>query len=180
MLPFKILTQDDFTAITLDEAKSQCRLMPSFVLDDTYIASLITVAVDAAQEYVHWMLSPGTVKQFSDVGGDIMLYGKYVTGITEVTGRTGLSGDDVVLTTDDYEYNDVTDVVSVNPAYSFVNVTYACGATALELPKAVKQGILMLISTMYNNREDFITGLTVEKMPLTSKKLLGLSRIYVS
>jgi len=33
---------------------------------------------------------------------------------------------------------------------------------------------------MYNNREDFITGLSVEKMPLTSMKLLSLSRIYVS
>lgn len=174
MLPFKILTQDPFTAITLDEAKSQCRLMPSFTLDDTYITSLITVAVDAAQEYVHWMLSPGTVKQYSANGGDIMLYGKYVTGITEVT-----SGG-TVLTTDNYEYNDVTDVVSVNPAYSDVNVTYACGATALQLPQAVKQGILMMISTMYNNREDFITGLSVEKMPLTSMKLLSLSRIYVS
>lgn len=180
MLPFKILTQDPFTAITLDEAKSQCRLMPSFILDDTYISSLITASVDAAQEYVHWMLSPGTVKQFSENGGDVMLYGKYVTSITEVTGRTVGSDVDTVLTTDDYEYNDVTDVVSVNPAYGYVNITYACGATDLELPNAVKQGILMLISTMYNNREDFISGLSVEKMPLTSQKLLSLSRIYVS
>ena len=180
MLPFKILTQDAFTAITLDEAKSQCRLMPSFTLDDAYISSLILVAADASQEYAHWMMSPGTVKQFSENGGEIMLYGKYVTGITEVTGRTGLSGADVVLTEDDYEWNDVTDVVTVNPAYSFVNVTYACGATALELPQSVKHAILMMISTMYNNREDFITGLSVEKMPLTSMKLLSMSRIYVS
>lgn len=180
MLPFKILTQDPFTAVTLDEAKSQCRLMPSFILDDNYISALILVAADAAQEYVHWMLSPGTVKQFSEVGGEVMLYGKYVTAITEVTGRTAYSDDDVVLTTDDYEWNNVTDVVTVNPSYRYVNVTYACGATTPQLPHAVKQGTLMMISTMYNNREDFITGLSVEKMPLTSMKLLSLSRIYVS
>ena len=180
MLPFKILTQDPFTAITLDDAKSQCRLMPSFVLDDNYITSLIAGAVDASQQYVHWMLSTGTVKQFAENGGSIMLYGKYVTGITEVTGRTSSSGDDITLTTDDYEYNDVTDVVTVKPSYKHVNVTYACGASTSQLPQSVRQGVLMMISTMYNNREDFITGLSVEKMPLTSMKLLSLSRIYVS
>lgn len=180
MMPFKILTQDPFTAITLAQAKSQCRLMPSFVLDDDYINTLILGSVDAAQQYVHWMLSPGTVKQFSEDGGSFILYGRYVTAITEVTGRTSSGGDDIVLTTDDYEYNDVTDTITVNSSYSYVNVTYECGATDSDLPASVRQGVLMMISTMYNNREDFITGLSVEKMPLTSMKLLSLSRIYVS
>lgn len=179
MLPFKILTQDPFVAITLDEAKSQCRLMPSFTLDDDYISSLILASADAAQEYLNWMVSTGTVKQYSETGGEVQLYGKYVTGITEVTGKTP-NGDEVTLTTDDYEYNDVTETVIVNSAYSGVNVSYACGATDDQLPKHIKHGILMLISTMYNNREDFISGLSVEKMPLTSKKLFSMSRVYVS
>lgn len=180
MLPFKILTQDTFIAVTLAEAKAQCRLMPSFVLDDEYISSLILVAADASQEYLHWMISPGTVQQYSEHGGNITLYGKNVSAITEVTGRTNASGVDVPLSTSEYEYNPVTDVLSVNPSYVHVNVTYGCGATPAQLPHSIKQGILMMISTMYNNREDFITGLSVEKMPLTSMKLFSLSRIYVS
>ncbi len=180
MLPFKILTQTDFTAVTLDEAKSQCRLLSSFTLDDDYLNSLILTAADAAQQYLHWMVSTGTVKQYSGTGGVLQLYGRYVTGITEIT-ATDSAGDEVTLVEDDdYTYNDVTEEVTVSTAYVDIYITYACGAGTDDLPGSVKQGVLMLISTMYNNREDFIAGLTVEKMPLTSKKLLSMSRNYVS
>jgi len=180
MLPFKILTQTVFDAITLDEAKAQCRLMPSFVLDDTYITGLIPAAADAAQEYLHWMVSTGTVKQYSQQGGVLKLYGRNVTAITEITAKDSTGGD-VTLTTDDYSYNDVTEEVTVSGVlYYDINITYACGAAIANLPGAVKQAILMMISTMYNNREDFITGLSVEKMPMTSKHLLSMSRDYVS
>lgn len=180
MLPFKILTQTDFTAITLAEAKAQCRLMTSFTMDDDYITTLIAVAADAAQEYLHWMISTGTVKQYSEEGGVLQLYGRYVTSITEITAKD-ITREEVTLTEDDYSYNDVTEEVTVSSSlYYDINITYACGAATDNLPAAVKQGMLMLISTMYNNREDFITGLTVEKMPLASKHLFNLSRIYVS
>lgn len=180
MLPFKILTQTDFTAVTLAEAKAQCRLMSSFIMDDDYLTALIAVAADAAQEYLHWMVSTGTVKQYSDEGGVLQLYGRYVTSITEIT-ATDRSGDEVTLTVDeDYTYNDVTEEITVSTVYTDIYITYACGAADNDLPAAVKHGVLMLVSTMYNNREDFITGLTVEKMPLASKCLFKLSRIYVS
>ena len=181
MLPFKILTQTTFTAVTLAEAKSQCRLMPSFVLDDDYISALILASADASQEYLHWMVSTGTVKQYSEAGGSLKLYGRFITAITEIT-AINYAGVEVTLAVDDdYTYNDVTDEVTIDASlYSDINITYACGADVSDLPGSVKQGILMMISTMYNNREDFITGLTVAKMPMTSKNLLSMSRVYVS
>ena len=181
MLPFKILTQTTFTSITLAEAKAQCRLMSSFILDDAYLSSLILVAADAAQEYLHYMVSTGTVKQYSASGGALTLYGRNVTAITEITAFNTSFEEVTLVVDDDYTYNDVTDEVTINGGlYYDINMTYACGASASDLPASAKQGMLMLISTMYNNREDFITGLSVEKMPLTSKLLFGLSRVYVS
>jgi hypothetical protein len=178
MLPFKILTQDSFDAITLSQAKSQCRLLDSYTRDDDYITALIDVAKSVSQEYLNWMVSPGTVKQFCAKPGVVKLYGKFITEITEVTAFYG--GDLVTLSEDQYSYNDVTEEVTLPDGYIYLNVTYSCGASVEQLPGSVKQGMLMLISTMYNNREDFITGLSVEKMPLTSMKLLNMSRHYVS
>lgn len=176
-LPFKIITQTPFTAISLAEAKSQCRLMSSFVLDDDYITTLIAVAADAAQEYLHWMTSTGVVTQYVESGGDAQLYGKFITEITEVTGINS-DGDTVPVT--DYTYNDITEIITLSSGYTGYRVTYSCGASDAQLPSSAKMGMLMLISTMYNNREDFITGLSVEKMPTTSTDLLRLTRHYVS
>lgn len=171
MLPYKILTQDEFTAVSLEQAKAQCRRLDSYTLDDEFITGLIADASAMAQEYLNWMVSTGTVKQYSPAGGSIQLYGKFVTTITDVT----VDGESI-----DYTYNEVTETVTVDNRYVDVYITYACGASDTELPGNVRRGILMLISTMYNNREDFITGLSVENMPLTSAKLLSVSRIYVS
>lgn len=180
MLPFKILTQTPFAAITLAEGKSQCNLMPSNDLDDDLISGLIIASASAAQEYLHWMVSEGTVKQYSSDGGTMQLYGTHVTAITEVT-ATNATGDVVTLTTDDYSYNDVTEEVFVDSSlYYDVNITYACGATKAQLPACVKQGMLLMVSTMYNSREDFVMGLSVATMPITSEKLLSLRRHYVS
>lgn len=180
MLPFKVISQSPFTAISLTEAKSQCRLMASDDIDDDYVNGLILAAADASQEYLHWMVSEAVVKQYSYDGGMMQLYGMYVTTITIVTAINSI-GETITLTTDEYSYNDVTEEVYVDPSlYSNINITYNCGAAPEDLPACVKQGMLMCISTMYNNREDFITGLTVAKMPLTSQKLLSLRRFYVS
>ena len=177
-LPFKILSQTQFTAISLAEAKSQCRLMSSQTIDDLHISSLIKGAASSAQEYLHWLVSVGQIKQYSENAGYIQLVGKFVSTIDEIT-ATDLNGEDVVIT--DYSYNDVTEQILIPVGlYVDIFITYTCGASKDNLPENVKQGILMLISTMYNNREDFITGLSVAQMPMTSKHLLGLNRHYVS
>ena len=177
-LPFKIISQTEFTGISLAEAKSQCRVMASQTIDDDYISSLITVAANAAQEYLHWLTSTGVVKQFSSSGGVIQLYGKFIDEVTEV--KATYNGVETTLLSSEYTFNDITEQLTISTSYSEIYITYPCGASDSKLPTSAKQGMLMLISTMYNNREDFITGLTVAKMPTTSTDLLRLTRNYVS
>ncbi len=184
-LPFKIQSQTSFNAISLEQAKDQCRVALGFHIDDDYITQLILSAADCAQEYLHWMVSPGVVKQYAAVSNDldgIRLYGRNISEITEITAKNQ-QGEDVTLTTDDYTYNDVTEMILISETlrgYTDFFITYSCGATPEQLPHNVRHGILMLISTMYNNREDFITGLSVANMPMSSYKLLKKSRLYVS
>jgi uncharacterized phiE125 gp8 family phage protein len=48
----------------------------------------------------------------------------------------------------------------------------------LRVPQSVKQAILMMVRTMYDNREDVIRGMTINRVPENSEYLLGPYRIY--
>lgn len=165
-----IQTQTDLsTIITLDEAKRQCRLLPSFTLDDDDLNHLIAACTELAQVYTHRLLTPGTVVVESDEYHPVIqLPWGNVSAITEVL----LDG----VTYADYTFSSVTQKLKVDKTYSNIKVTYEAGYTTL--PARVKQGILVMISTWYNNREDYVTGMTLETIPLTSLKALDSVRYW--
>lgn len=44
----------------------------------------------------------------------------------------------------------------------------------------LKQALLMMVSTYYDNRTDFVTGMTVNDVPSASAKLLdGLKSVFI-
>ena len=52
-----------------------------------------------------------------------------------------------------------------------VRVTYKAGYTSA--PNSVKMGVLMIISSLFMNREDTSIGFTVADIPLDSRQILG-------
>lgn len=149
--------------LTLAEVKTQCRV--THTMEDAFLTSLITVAAELAQSYTKRLLTPGSVTisakpQYSDI---LLPFG-------DVTAITSLTLDGTAST--DYTFNPVSEILTVTSTtpYIEVDITYNCGYTAA--PSAVKQAMLMMISTLYNNRQDNVTGMTVAEIPLTSKMLL--------
>jgi hypothetical protein len=44
----------------------------------------------------------------------------------------------------------------------------------------LKQALLMMVSTYYDNRTDFVTGMTVNEVPSASAKLLdGIKSVFI-
>ena len=164
----RIITQDSFNqVITLLEAKRQCRVTHTF--DDDYIESLIPVACEMAQSYSGRLLTVGSVSSVIETYQSVVML-----PFGEVTAVTELKLDGVVST--DFTFDDVTQKVTINTEFTQAKITYSCGyATA---PTAVKQAVLMIISTLYDSRQDFVAGLTVANMPMTSKTLLDSVRYY--
>lgn len=155
--------------LTLAEVKTQCRV--THAMEDIFLTSLITVAAELAQSYTKRLLTLGSVTisakpQYSDI---LLPFG-------EVTTITALSLDGTAST--DYTFNPVTQKVTITApdTYVIAEITYNCGYTVV--PSAVKQAVLMMISTLYNNRQDIVTGVTVEQIPLTSRMLLDTVRYY--
>lgn len=173
----KILTQTAFDIVTLEEAKMQCRLTSSQDHEDTYLSSLIDTCCELAQNYTSRMLSTGTVKAFSEV---YSLYLRLPYGdVSEVTEVTAENESGKTVTLSDFSFNDVTQRLTIPSDYAFYTnfyVTYACGYSVV--PTKVKQGILLMIASMFSNREDGLIGQSYQKLPMSSLTLLDSVRIF--
>lgn len=165
-----IQSQDPFSGlITLDEAKRQCRLLSSYTLDDDDLTDLIETTCDLAQTYTRRLLTPGVIAlEIDEYKGDILLPYGNVTTVNEVL------LDDVEDT--EFEFSTVTGILKPSRTYNNIKVNYDAGYTTL--PSGPKRGILMMISTMYNNRDDYVTGMTAQQMPFTSLTLLNAIKDY--
>ena len=171
----KINSQDSLELVTLEQVKRQCNLMESIAMDDEYLNSLIPVCSELAQSYTKRLLTLGSVTtEVEQYYPQIILPWGGVESVTEVL----IDG----VATTAYTFSDVTQKVTFASGVRFNNVriTYDCGYSTDNLPTKIKHAVLMMVSTMYRNRDDFVVGMTVESMPLQSKTLLNGVKYYAA
>ena len=163
----KIVSQASLaTLLTLDEVKAQCRVFTDF--EDAYLLSLIPAYADLAQSYTGRMLTEGSAIIVIDSGDLSVLlpYGE----VTEVT-KLVLDGTESTA----FTFDDVSQMVTINAPYATARIEFNAGYTTL--PVVVKQAVLVMINTAFNNRDDVIVGQTVNEMPRTSRDLLDRVRL---
>ena len=172
----KIMSQAIIDTVTLEEAKAQCRLTGSFTMDDAYITSLIETCNELAQNYTKRLLSVGNViTTFGTYQDRSFLFGGEIEEVKQVF-ATNLSGVEEELTL--YSFNPVSQILTLSPLYASYTdfmVSYDCGYSVV--PKPVKQGILLMLASMYNNREDGLIGQDYTSLPMTSLKLLDAVKL---
>lgn len=163
----KIISQASLTGlVTLDELKRQCRVFTTF--EDAYLSSLIPVYLDMAQSYTGRMLTTGSavVVVHSWQSQVLLPYGN----VTEVT-KLVLDGTESTA----FTFDDVSQIISINAPYATARIEFNAGYTTL--PVVVKQAVLVMINTAFNNRDDVVVGQTVNEMPRTSRDLLDRVRL---
>lgn len=174
----KILNQDSFDGIvSLDEARSHCRLMPDQTFDDPELLRLIQTACELAQTYCNRLLTPGTVIVEYGPGeqGGYLQYGDVVENSLAVA-VDGLSVDK-----SQYFYLPIAQKITILPLFTHsATVTYDCGMQ--NVPTVIRQAILLMVGTWYANHEDYAvgSGVSVSKLPLAVTTLLDGERYYAS
>lgn len=160
----RVISQAPLSVVTLDEAKSQLNIIDD-TDEDTHIELLIGAATKLAQKYTGRLLSVGTVEILvSGVDVVTLPYGEVET-ITSAT----VTGDDVNFIFEPISQELLfTDVLDESAK---VKVTFDAGYTDDKVPFEAKMGVLMLISSLYENREDSATA-TVNDIPLNSTAIL--------
>lgn len=179
--------------ITLAEAKSHLRIATSYTNDDTYIQTLIYIAIDYAEQFTERRFLTQTWKAYLDAWPDedyIRLpFGK-LASVSSIT-YTDSAGTVNTWTNTKYIVDTLSDPGRVVLAYgevypSFTEypsnpicITFVCGWTAAaSVPEAIRHAIKILVADLYNNRETNVFNLPIEKLNtvdclLWPKKLHG-------
>lgn len=190
-MSWKVTTEPGGEPVTLDEAKAHIRVESSFTDDDSLIGAIITAARQWAEIYLSLAIPEQTITSKRMAFANRMelpmtnLIGvgsvKYLDGdgveqtlATDVYGVDDFSTPGAVYLKDGQEWPDV----AVDPLA--VTITYTAGWAAdgsppdygVNVPNPIKQGILLLVGHMYENREASIVGTSAQDLPMGVTSLL--------
>jgi uncharacterized phiE125 gp8 family phage protein len=187
-----VYTQPTEEPVTLPEAKEHLRIIDD-TSQDTKISSLITVAREWCEEFTCRSLVSTifdlTLDCFPDeCGGEIRLPRSKVQSVQSVK---YYDTDGTLQTMDAADYfaalagepgrivpalNTFWPVTRDLPEQVIVRFTAGYG-DADDVPKAIKQAMLLLIGSMYENREDEVTGTITQKLKGGAENLLWPYRV---
>jgi len=168
----KITNQTALAIVTLAEAKNQLNIIDD-VTHDVHINLLIAVASELAEGYTNRMLSTGTVELIISGKQRFFLpYGEATESSTLIVAT--VAGDPIT-----FEFEPISQVFTIDngqiTSADKVKLTYEAGYSTV--PNSVKMGVLMMISSLFENRENTVTGLSVNDIPLNSMQILNKVKI---
>jgi uncharacterized phiE125 gp8 family phage protein len=187
-MAFDIVTAAASEPITLSEAKNFLRVDHSD--DDTLISALITASRQMCEEYTRRILVTTTIDEYFDkfpmnrwenLSNLIYLSRGPVASITSVKYVDEI-GSEVTITSDQYIIDTISEPARIQStagwfaAAGVVNqviVRYVVGTDVSSIPKPLIQGMMLVISDLYDQRND-----RVKALPTASEYLWNPYRIF--
>lgn len=192
-MALKLITAPATEPVTSTEAKSQLRV--DTTADDTLIGTLITAARAHVENHLRRALITQTWELVLDafpVGNTLRLPLPPLVSVTSIK-YTDEDGNEGTFSSSAYEVDTDSTVGRVRlksgetwpsetlAAVNGVRVRYVAGyGAASAVPQPIKQAILLLIGTLYENREGTLVaqGVTVMDLPFGVEALLMPYRVF--
>ena len=168
----EVITAPVTLPVTLDEVKEFLRI--THTKEDSLLTALIQAVAESAEKYTNRLLSSGTYRL--NVSGDstcVELFASPVTSISSV--EVYSQADEAFTPTTDFTYTPSNGypVISLFNAPELVTgqpfttrITYVAGYSVT--PPALKHGLLIHVSFLYENRGD-VESIGSLAMPLEAK-----------
>jgi len=185
----KTFTGSTSTAEPLSLTDAKHHLRVDTTDDDTYISALIVAAREYAEIFLGRKLMTGTLTQYFDTFSDAMeLKRPPLASVTSIT-YVDSDGDTQTLADTVYDVDITVEPGLVRLAYdqswptirttpNAITITYVAGyGDATDVPKGIRQAMLLLISNWYENREATLSGTIIAKVPLALESLLLANRM---
>ena len=189
----KITTAPTVEPLTLTEAKAHLRVTST--ADDTLITGLIKTARQQAENFTGRSLASATFELVMDsFPYQIELPMPPVESITSIKYKDS-DGIETTWSSSEYIfYNSEPAIITLAYGKSYptftpypigaIKIRFVAGYRAasedpnLHIPEAIKQALLLIIGTLYENRENIIIGQTIAKIPLSAEALLYPYRVW--
>lgn len=192
-MALKLITAPAAEPVSASEAKSHLRV--DTTADDTYIGTLITVARQNVESHLRRSLINQTWEVVLDAfpAGVIRLPKPPLASVTSIKytddegNESTYSSANYVVDTDTEPGRVVLKSGQTWPAVTLaaangVRVRYVAGygAAGSNVPQAIRQAILLVIGSLYENREDVLVaqGVSIGVLPFGVVALLAPYRIY--
>ena len=191
-MALKLITAPATEPVSASEAKLHMRV--DTTADDTYIGTIITAARQNVEAHLRRAIISQTWEWVADYwprGSVIVLPKPPLISVTSVkyTSDAGVeatfSSGDYIVDTDNEPGRIVLKTGKTWPSATLqeangVRVRYVAGwANAAAVPAAVRQAVLLVCGSLYENREDVIVaqGVSVGKLPFGVEALLAPYRV---
>lgn len=166
------------TADVVDEVLPMDEVMEYLRVYDALEEPLLNLyreaAIDYAQTYTNRIFGSATVlTTFPFYKESMYLPLGSVMTVSNIDARLG----DEIITVTDYRFNPVSSVLDLSPKYKNHTDFFVTFDTHYKVPAAMKIGMLKLIATWYENREDVSNGVSVALVPMNHRHCFDLYRL---
>jgi len=190
-MSFSVTTAATKKPLSLDEVKAHLNLTTDFTDDDELLDSMIDSTIDYIENYLRRSLLTQTITAKYDFFPHCFeLERPPLQSITSIQ-YIDTAGDTQTYSSANYTVDTTSEPARVVEAYgtswpttrniiNAVTVTYVAGYTSAgNVPTQIKQAMKILIGDWYKERESFIVGVMVSKLPHTARMLLQPYRVSI-
>tara|TARA_R110002049_G_scaffold81910_3_gene208303 strand:+ start:1001 stop:1522 length:522 start_codon:yes stop_codon:yes gene_type:complete len=163
---YRVINRSETAVVTLAQSKNQLNIVDDEGLDDDHIQLLIDTAVELSEKYTRRLFTVETVELLTQNKQSFFL----PLGEVETVTSAKFASDDSDV---GFTFNAISQIFTFDDNVDTtkeIKITYTAGYT--KPARAAIMGSMMLISSMWENREDTITGMTVADIPLNSTAIL--------
>tara|TARA_R110000744_G_scaffold380568_1_gene503255 strand:- start:34978 stop:35505 length:528 start_codon:yes stop_codon:yes gene_type:complete len=165
---YRVINRSESTVVTLGQAKNQLNIIDGEDegLDDDHIQLLVDTAVELSEKYTRRLFTVETVELLVQNKRSFFLP---LGEVETVTSAKLVNGDSDV----EFTFSPISQILTFADdadITSEIKITYNAGYA--KPARAAILGSMMLLSSMWENREDTITGMTVADIPLNSTAIL--------
>lgn len=172
---YQVINQAD----VVDEVLPMEEVMEYLRVFDYQEEALLNVyreaAIDFAQTYTNRVFGSATVlTTFPFFKASTYLPVGSITAVSTITAYNCNKVVDVL----DYRFNPVSSTLGIADTYANCTDFFVTFTTDYKVPAAVKIGMLKLIATWYENREDVSNGVSVAMIPMNHRHCFDLHRLH--
>jgi len=171
-------SNDLLELVSIDEAMEHSRITDEY--DIELSQSYLDSAHGLVEQWLNRKLIPTTMQGYVECfKSHMILPYPPIQSVTSVVAENS-SGESVTIPPEQYKFNSILGSIKFRSDYSAYQdfiIEFVCGYPIDTCPIPIKHAIKMTFATLYELREDAITGTQINEVPITARNIVKSYRV---